>query len=108
MLCDRLSTMVSSCELFFGAVGAVEGRTTMVAFFGLSSSLEENHSSSRTGEYQNKEIVGHDSQITYESSNSNIVGIESLEVVCSCSKSFGLDVPEEVKSSMHFRFFSTP
>jgi hypothetical protein len=45
---DGLSTTVSSYELFFGAVGVVEGRTTMVAFFGLSSSLEENYSSSRT------------------------------------------------------------
>jgi hypothetical protein len=40
--------MVSSCELFFGAVGVVEGITTVAAFFGLSSSLKENHSSSRT------------------------------------------------------------
>jgi hypothetical protein len=42
MSCDGLSTMVSSCELFFGAVGVVEGRTMVVAFFGLSSSLKEN------------------------------------------------------------------
>jgi hypothetical protein len=50
MSCDRLSTMVSSCELFFGAVGVVEGRTIVVDFFGLSSSLKENHLSSRIGE----------------------------------------------------------
>jgi hypothetical protein len=74
MSCDGLSTTVPSCELFFGAVGVVEGRTTVVVFFGLSSSLEENHSSSRIGEDQNKETVGNNSQITYESSNSNIVG----------------------------------
>jgi hypothetical protein len=55
MSCDVLSTMVSSCELFFRAVGVVKGRTTVVAFFGLSSSLKENHLSSRIGEDQNKE-----------------------------------------------------
>jgi hypothetical protein len=55
MSCDGLSTTVSSYELFFRAVGFVEGRTTVVAFFGLSSSLEENYSSSRTREDQNKE-----------------------------------------------------
>jgi hypothetical protein len=43
---DGLSIMVSSYDFFFEAVGVVEGRTTVVAFFGLSSSLEENHSSS--------------------------------------------------------------
>jgi hypothetical protein len=43
MSCDGLSTTVSSCEIFFGAVVVVEGRTTLVDFFGLSSSLEENH-----------------------------------------------------------------
>jgi hypothetical protein len=80
----------------------------VVVFSGLSSSLEENHFSSRTGEVQNKEIVGNNSQITHESSNSNIVGTKSLELVCSCGTSFGLDVPEEVKSSMHFRFFPAP
>jgi hypothetical protein len=46
--------MVSSCEPFFRVVGVVEGRTIVVVFFSLSSSLEENHSSSRTGEDQNK------------------------------------------------------
>jgi hypothetical protein len=102
---DGLSTTVSSCELFFGAVGVVEGRTTVVDFFGLSSSLEENHSSSRTGEDQNEEIVGNNSQITYESSNSNMVGTESLEAVCT---SFGLDVLMEVETSGHFHFFSGP
>jgi hypothetical protein len=72
--------VVSSCELFFRAVGVVKGRTTVVAFFGLSSSLEENHSSSRTGEDQNKETVGNNSQITYESSNSNMVGTKSWKL----------------------------
>jgi hypothetical protein len=56
----------------------------VVDFFGLSSSLEENHSSSKAGEDLNKKIVGNNSQITYESSNSNIVWTESLEVVCFC------------------------
>jgi hypothetical protein len=69
----------------------------VVAFFGLSSSLEENHLSSRTEEDQNKETVGNNS--SYESSNSNMVGTESLEVVCSYGTSFGLYVPEEVGSS---------
>jgi hypothetical protein len=43
MSSDGLSITVSSCEPFFEAVGVVEGRTTVVAFFGLSSSLKENH-----------------------------------------------------------------
>jgi hypothetical protein len=63
MSCDGLSTTVSSRELFFRAIVVVEGRTTVVAFFGLSSSLKENHLSSRTGEDQNKETVGNKSQI---------------------------------------------
>jgi hypothetical protein len=42
---DGLFTTVSFCKPFFGAVGVVEGSTTVVVFFGLSSSLEENHSS---------------------------------------------------------------
>jgi hypothetical protein len=108
MSCDGLSTMVSYHELFFRAVGVVGGRTTVVDLFGLSSSQEENHSSSRTREDQNKETVGNNSQITYESSNSNMVGTESLEAACSCSTSFGLDVPEEFESSKRFRFFSGP
>jgi hypothetical protein len=60
---DGLSTTVSSCEPFFGAVVVVEGRTTVVVSFSLSSSLKENHSSSRTREDQNKEIVGNKNQI---------------------------------------------
>jgi hypothetical protein len=63
MSCDGLPIMISSCELFFGAVGVVEGRTTVVDFFSISSSLKENHLSSRTGEDQNKETVGNKSQI---------------------------------------------
>jgi hypothetical protein len=54
MSCDGLSTTVSSRESFFGAARVVEGRITMVVFFGLSSSLEENHLSSRIGEDQIK------------------------------------------------------
>jgi hypothetical protein len=55
--------MVSSCKLFFGVVRVVKGRTTVAAFFGLSSSLKENHSTSRIGEDQNKEKVENKSQI---------------------------------------------
>jgi hypothetical protein len=47
--------MVSSGERFFGAVEVAEGRTTVAAFFGLSSLLKENYSSSREGEDQKKE-----------------------------------------------------
>jgi hypothetical protein len=42
---DELFTTVSSCKPFFGAVGVIKGSTTVVVFFGLTSSLEENHSS---------------------------------------------------------------
>jgi hypothetical protein len=31
-----------------------------------------------------------------------------LETICSCGTSFGLDVPEEVKSSRRFRFLYEP
>jgi hypothetical protein len=62
----------------------------------------------KTQEDQSKEKLEKRIEYTYESSNSKISRSESLIVVCSYDTSFGLDVPEEVKSSAHFRFFSTP
>jgi hypothetical protein len=47
--------MVFSRGCFFGVVEVAEGRTTVAAFFGLSSSLKENYSSSREREGQKKE-----------------------------------------------------
>jgi hypothetical protein len=46
--CDEFPTTVSSCEPFFAAAEVVEGRTTVVVSFGLSSSLKKNHLSLRT------------------------------------------------------------
>jgi hypothetical protein len=46
--CDGFPTIVSSCEPFFAAAKVVEGRTTVVVPFILSSSLKKNHLSSRT------------------------------------------------------------
>jgi hypothetical protein len=37
-----------------------------------------------------------------------MAGTKSLEVVYSRGTSFGLDVPEEAKSSVRFHFFSAP
>jgi hypothetical protein len=94
--------------VFLRAVEAIEGRTIAAAFFGLSSSLKEKCSSSREGEDQKKENLEKRIEYTYESSNSNISRSEPLIVVCSCGTSFRLDVPEEGKSFMHFRFLSAP
>jgi hypothetical protein len=69
---------------------------------------KENYSSLREGQDQKKENLEKRIEYTYESRNSKISRSEPLTVVSSCGTSFGLDVPEEVKSSMCFRFFSAP
>jgi hypothetical protein len=74
MSCDGFPTIVSSQETPTGVEEVVKGRTTVVIFFDLSSSLKEKHLSSRTGEGQGKEELETRVKITYDLSNSNIVG----------------------------------
>jgi hypothetical protein len=81
----------------------------VVASFGLSSSLkkkinqmQEKKNDQKKGNFEKR------CEYTYESSNSKISRSEPLTAVCSGGTSFGLDVPEEVKSSARFRFFSAP
>jgi hypothetical protein len=79
----------------------------MVASFGLSSSLRKKI----TRIQKKKKDQGNSAtrcEYTYESSNSNISRSEPVTAICSGGTSFGLDVPEEVKSSVRFRFFSAP
>jgi hypothetical protein len=54
MSCDGFFTIVSSRETLTRAVQVVEGRTTVVVFFGLSSSLKEKHLTSRIGKTKGK------------------------------------------------------
>jgi hypothetical protein len=78
----------------------------VAAFFDLSSSLKKKITRIQEKEKINIKKIWR--RYTYESSNSNISRVEPLEVVCSCGTSFGLDVLEEVRSFMRFRFFSAP
>jgi hypothetical protein len=104
--CSGLSTMVSSWGRFFRAVEVVKGRTTVVAFFGLLSLLKRKIIRVQEKEKINRKKIQR--RYTYESCNSKISRPEPLEVVSSCGTSFRLDVPEEVRSSVHFCFFSAP
>jgi hypothetical protein len=91
---------------FFGAVAVAGGRTTVAAFFGLSSSLKK-----KIIRVQEKEKVKRKNiwtKYTHESSNSKISSSKPLTVDCSCGTSFRLDIPEEVKSSVRFCFLSAP
>jgi hypothetical protein len=79
----------------------------MVASFGLSSSLRKKITRIQKKKKDQGNSVTR-CEYTYESSNSKISRLEPVIAICSRGTSFALDVPEEVKSSVHFRFFSAP
>jgi hypothetical protein len=70
---SQRDVLTSHQETPTGAVEVVGGRTTVV-FFGLSSLLKGKHSNSGRKGRPRKRDNGNKSYITYESSNSNIVG----------------------------------
>jgi hypothetical protein len=79
----------------------------VVASFGLSSSLRKKMTQIQKMEKDQGNLETR-CEYTYESSNSKISRSEPLTAICSGGTSFELDVPEEVKSSVCFRFFSAP
>jgi hypothetical protein len=70
--CDGVSTIVSSYEPFFATSEVVEGRTTIVVSFDLSSSLNKIVRAQQQEREQEK--VRSKRRVTYESRKSNRVG----------------------------------
>jgi hypothetical protein len=92
-----------------GVAEKPKGGTTVASFFGLSSSLRENYSTSRRRKIaKDRTNLENKKNSTHESSNSNISISDTLAAAGSPDASFRTEVFEEARSPTCFLFFSRP